>query len=533
MGPTEDGGRSRGHADGLLRPRRLEEVHRQVREAGEDLRCGLLDALGGPAERLAFSLECLRTQKLGRRATIARVLLTQAFEKEGIWTIPDVEIELRGVLSFDPTIGIRLRVFASSGRFGSLIQTSGPFAIAGHVSTTEVSLIDCYPVGQSIAEGISEATFLVSRVAFGCHVASLSELSCQGIRVSFTALDEWVAPIIPLLRILPSAVDRIGQFSVVLTQERNRFVANHGGASISLGFSTGWAETRSRASFDAHAQFEVTINPPITAEQAIERYVRPLEDFVTLATGKVNVVHELDFTRTHETDIPARHQVAIIYQPIQLKGTAAERLLHPRGLFSLIDVENTFAERVAGWLTAHEQYRTVCNLLFATLYNSRQYLESRFLAVLQAAEGYHRQRSDMRQVRTPVSEYRKLKKDIVCNCSTDARDTILRGLQYANEVSLRMRLAELNERFGSLIPGVLPSEDRDTIARDCAAARNAFAHHLPDQLLTDHRKLHAFAEFFVRVLAVGLMLDAGFSTEEVRHAMLLGASLSPEMRYGA
>lgn len=442
----------------------------------------------------------------------------------------DVANPVRGRFTYDPASGLALRVLGGPELFGRTMMRRGPFAIEGTFEGRPVTLLDCYPRGEKTRGDVTEGGFLVSQAVFGCHVRDLTDVSCNAVRVSYTELDEWVAPLSPLIHVTRPP-DSNDQLMVSLVKDDDRYVAVHHDAEVRLAFVTVATQTHTSASVENHAEFVVTPRAPATADGMMRDYIRPLENFVTFATGRTNVARSVEFIQLADHD---ERPVELLYWPIQRKNPQSQWWPHfeGRGLFSLLDISDSFSRCVSSWLDISRQYKTVCDLLFGTIYNSRQFLETRFVALVQAAEGFHRQTDDMTQYRMPRNEFRAIRKQACRSIPLELRAKVDLALQHAlqraNDVSLRMRLDELSQRFGPLIPGVWEPGERESFGDHCAKARNAFAHHVPKPQWTEPFKLNRYNDYILQLLGVALMRSLGFDDTKIEHLMRRGPTLVKE-----
>lgn len=450
--------------------------------------------------------------------------LDEAIEQTGTWNLAGTEQPVRGDFAYEPTSGLSLRVFGGRELYGRTMMRRGPFTIRGSIDGRPVSLLGCYPRGETTRGDITEGKFLVTQAVLNSDVSALAEVLCPAMHVSYTQLDEWVTPVVPLLDVTRSS-DSADSLAVSLAAGARRYVASDEHADIRLAYVTSVTQAHSTAFVEHHAEFIVQPHELTNAERMMSEYVRPLENFVSFATGRTSVARSIRFVDENESNYP----VELIHWPIQRKNIESQWWPHfeGRGLFSLLDINDRFSECICAWLDVSRKYKTVCDLFFGTIYNSRQFLETRFIALVQAAEGYHRQTDDLTQHRMPPARYRAIKKQICKltpgDLSSSEQKVFQDALQHANDVSLRMRLDELSSRFGPLVPGVWEPEERESFGKRCANARNAFAHHLPKS--TAPFELFRFNEYIMQLLGAAFMRALGFTDAKIINLMSRGPTL--------
>jgi ApeA N-terminal domain 1/Apea-like HEPN len=445
------------------------------------------------------------------------------FECTGHWKL--AEINGVGGFTYDPEDGLSLTFTGAYDQLESQLACDrGPFAITGRMDrplAKEVTFLGCHPTKRESCGDETTATFLVNRAFFGSSAGDAVTENVRSAWFTMSALEEWVSPAGPFLEAEPQgAIGARKRFDVYLADPQDLQITV-GGASITLKTFIAGSTSRNAAAFEARTVLIVRVPEPRLFDSVLAQFVRPLENFVTLGTGKINALRTLVIERDGQS---RTERIDVLFRSVQAKARRSEWLVWPRGLFSLWDVRDSFAERIANWFDLYERRRTVCDQMFYTIYN-QQYLESYFLWIVQTVEGYHRRRPDLTQHRLHPKEYRSLKHTASGAVPAESKETVLRAMQHGNDVSLKERLAELLQRYGSLVPAVLTAEERLAFPARCANARNAIAHHLLGDEGLDLERLHKYADFILRLLAAALMSEIGFSEAHVLHAMQHGASL--------
>jgi len=122
-------------------------------------------------------------------------------------------------------------------------------------------------------------------------------------------------------------------------------------------------------------------------------------------------------------------------------GSGAGSLL----FFTLADDVN-LEDILPRWLDAYQELRLPLNLYFTTMFAPFMYLESRFLNLVQAAEGYHRVRFPDRRAEDPPVHAERLT-SIYGSIDNPKHLAWLTGHlgEHSNEPSLRQRLGDLTK----------------------------------------------------------------------------------------
>ena len=120
-------------------------------------------------------------------------------------------------------------------------------------------------------------------------------------------------------------------------------------------------------------------------------------------------------------------------------------------LFGLDQVQSDVERIVNNWIKAYEKITPAFNLYFLAQMGAQQYqyLEERFMALVQGLEAYHRRTSDEKQM--CQAEFEELVNNLIDRCPEEKREWLKGKLRYGNEVSLRHRLKRIIEPFNEII----------------------------------------------------------------------------------
>ena len=106
-------------------------------------------------------------------------------------------------------------------------------------------------------------------------------------------------------------------------------------------------------------------------------------------------------------------------------------------------MQNDAEKIINNWIKAYEQITPAFNLYFLVQMGAQhyQYLEERFMALVQGLEAYHRRTSDEKQM--DQEEFEELVNNLIDQCPEEKREWLKGKLKYGNEVSLRHRLRKI------------------------------------------------------------------------------------------
>ncbi|GEM_PF-3613277 len=312
------------------------------------------------------------------------------------WTPEHPERRVFGVLSTAPN-GMSLATASPLvDEFGRSI------AIRGRTHDgTPVSLIDCFcasdaPGFSSLYGSWHAQEFKVGTVLLGGRVGDDLETRFRFASVSFSGLSEFVAyrPFRPLRE------PNDGHEATIAIDHPRKTQFLHGNVDITL--SVRALDTWSPASMSAALTTDtwLTFRSQVarTVDEWHHDYLRPVETLVSLGLGRACTVSEVrvlasDTPRTHFEDggriaVPPPFVTVLRGEPLPGSQDARAGSM----LFTLED-DVILEAALPRWLDAHGAFRLPIDMYFATVFAPFMYLESRFLNLVQAAEGYHRLRS--------------------------------------------------------------------------------------------------------------------------------------------
>jgi hypothetical protein len=231
------------------------------------------------------------------------------------------------------------------------------------------------------------------------------------------------------------------------------------------------------AGLGAASRFEIVPTRPLSFSQLQVEVVRPLQHFLTVATGRPQDVIELRL-------VPARHMggseprddhdwVEAVSERFANHAADAKPPFRDEMLFSLPDVDRSLARCLDAWFELNDTVGPVLWLATAATYRSGMFLDQRFLYAAQALEVYHRRR--IGGTEKPEDEFKKVKQLLLDSAPEKHRKWLKTKLEYANELSLLSRLEWFRENVCTRVAALLGRiESWEKWVRD---TRNNFTHH--------------------------------------------------------
>lgn len=114
-------------------------------------------------------------------------------------------------------------------------------------------------------------------------------------------------------------------------------------------------------------------------------------------------------------------------------------------LFNFNTIKDNTEEVFNKWINAYENLSPTLFLYFSTKNNSINKIESKFLALAQALETYHRRLSDEKLMADDI--YESLLSEIINSCPKEHKNWLYGRLKYGNEITLSKRLKKIIEPF--------------------------------------------------------------------------------------
>lgn len=243
------------------------------------------------------------------------------------------------------------------------------------------------------------------------------------------------------------------------------------------------------------ASFEIRPSGPTEFDELVHSVIRPLQSFLTLATGRPNALTHLRVQHSAAsladpddarpaTDADPRWAEVIedLRRDSSLVLTAARplpgsdaRAFDPGEMaFSFDDIESDFGATIQDWFIAVDEFRAATDVYFGGKYQRAPHLETRFLQNCQVAEIIHRTRFGDEVV--PKDEFRKMWEPVLDEIKDrEQRKTVWRALRESNRKFLRDRLTELLANAPSTVTRLV--DDVGEFVGQVVASRNYFTHY--------------------------------------------------------
>lgn len=344
--------------------------------------------------------------------------------------------------------------------------------------------------GQIRTPGFATADFLVPATFIGAHVIDSVVTRAE---FSFEFLSEWSGRT-KLTLIWPSDEDERSRSLQYRPPDKHAASVPMGTLVLKEKLLTKPAKEGQRL-LEPASSFTVNLIQPLPLENVLHSVVRPLQTFLTLATGRANALTYLrvrhasgsladpsdallgageDADWVEEIEEMRRDSSRVVLPVIPRPGSDPRPFQAHEMTFGLRDIPSTFESTIQRWFAVVEELRAATDLYFAGQYQPARYLETRFLQNCQVAEIIHRARYENETMPAGVfAEKIEAVRRLIVN--VDQWEWVRRALEESNSKRLRTRYKELISDAPALVRRLVGNEE--AFAADLVNSRNYYTHY--------------------------------------------------------
>jgi hypothetical protein len=352
----------------------------------------------------------------------------------------------------------------------------------------------------------------------GDHVASLDEAVLGGAKIRFEGLDEWTN--FSAVKIGASdggVVKGPSRFDLV-TQPPITVKSDELGGAITLSGQHSGHFGHRQIDWEYHSSFDVSPNKPASIRSLSQTFFE-LQHVFALLTWHRSPISYLSVFRPVENDPmnPSGEKWSGLYghwSAGSLKDKSSTRLLT-----YLAHVLADLPQIISSWFRSPLAIKASRHLFTSIIRSEGQYLQFKFLALMQTVEALHRSLDSKTYM--PPADYevvvrRTLVASIPGNVGADHRTSLESRIKYGNELSLRTRFKELFLR--------LPDSLRLHVCNDWRAfvgfaveMRNALTHPNSDGTTVepDPTKMWQASQRIKLLLTMVLLNEVGLSYDKI------------------
>jgi hypothetical protein len=314
----------------------------------------------------------------------------------GRWWLPEnPRRRVFGVLRAAPDEEVTLSVA------GGLDTTSSKLTILGETQDgVAVTLLRCIPRGTkgwgAFTNRLTEVEsqeFLAHEALFGRRYAEGDQARFRFTEVTYEHLPELIGE--STIGTLTPDVD--GYERSIGIRKGKESVVHYGDTEIRFATGTTQSFSPGNVTLRSEGRLYLFIKRALTLKEWHQEFLTPIGYLTTLALGKRCMVTDQSVLE----HAPWWTYVKRDKSPPTVRVQRGERLetsnrLHGGPFFSLSEEGIVFEDVLSSWLSAWAVLKLPMDLYFDAVYGRFSYLETSFLSLVQAVEGYHR--SDVRSL---------------------------------------------------------------------------------------------------------------------------------------
>lgn len=410
-----------------------------------------------------------------------KLRIKEEFKKSGYFWLPsDPERRIPGTLVITDGGNIELEVVglfdeSIEGLNRDLNGKDELERIIGHIEKHGlVTLNDCFYKNKNISfGGISKSSIIVNKALIGVAYDDKEIVLFNNFQFSVEGIDEWVGL---------SGIKVEHQFekqtaSITYSPPEEISLNLNNGMKLSITFS--WFLPGSPNAKEAKITQKTYFK--LSSEQE-----RPLNEFISAAYKITTLLSfAIDKTvcieRVSATSDAIRQAigdgktipVSISLYYASLPYTKIEpKIDWHRMLFRFEQIREDAERIVNNWFDAYDEIEPALNLYFSTKTGAHKYLESKFLALAQGLETYHRRTSNEKLMDEAV--FKELTENLIKQCPKENQKWLSGRLQHGNEVNLGRRIKSIIEPFKEFLG---TSKERNKLIRTIVDTRNYLNHY--------------------------------------------------------
>lgn len=425
-------------------------------------------------------------------------------------------LELLGGLRPDRGVGPR--------SWSAMATAREPIVFGLTEAGVRITLVDCMLVHSHLllSAGTLRERYVCHLVFKGIHLHDPLAVTFETSLLKLSHLDDWATLSGFTGSITYSADNRLQRYDCSFTwPQEYQAESGEGVLSVTYRFHHKINEHWSERHLKQGTLLRFSPSRPVTLGEYLRRFVRPMEQFLSLAVGRRTFVTSLELqlatpqtVRTGDTGSGGSIGWVEALFDEGLRSIDEERLTMDQMLFTLSDIESRFSETIRAAFEIANRYRGALNAFISVYYDIGMLGEQRFLDLARAAESLHREDRGRDELDEPAHASRLER--IVRAAPEEDREWLRERLQHSNDASFRSRLKDLIAEVEPLVQPLLLPKKASAIDQ-IVAARNSLTHldSSGSQEEPDLKRLFQLSEI-LGVLVEGVLLRRlGFSLDEI------------------
>jgi hypothetical protein len=377
----------------------------------------------------------------------------EPFEYSGLWWAADApSASVAGTLRFSPEDGLVLDLLGTIGGTGGTIGTKAHAIILGTVTDSPwghlVTLKGCVQARYTMSlAGLSTEGYRVRLAFFGRHLTRSEDFLFAHCSLETSGLSAWAAHLTGFsIEHIPPTPEGGWQIHLNYAQPEPLEAMIPSGV-LRLNIGAGSRQTLREQSIKEVVTLDVASEVSMGDDEWNERYVYPLQNFLTLVTDVPNALTNWQLADPER----APSSVKVVGQRV-FKVSAEDPAVTPhRMLLPLKGLEVRFPAVVGRWLVVAEEFHDACNIFFGMRYSPAAYVDIRLLWIGQALEVYQARRRTVSAADPPG-----LPAELLASLPPTVQAEFRRWAESVTIDTFRTTLAQLAEEHRTTLAPLAP-----------------------------------------------------------------------------
>lgn len=441
--------------------------------------------------------------------------IAETLTKSGFFWLPsDSENKLPGTLTVRDGGEIELEVLGFFKGYQPLKDAPPISRIVGIIEKDGyVTLDECLYTNSTMTfGGISKAHVFVHRALFGIGYDEQEPVILDDFRFSVEGLEDWLG--LSGIETTHDLANKTATIKYVPQDEITLSLEN----GLQLAFGLSWTLPGSHRVTEAKITQKAYVRLRAPEPRPLDEFTstaRLLTNFFCFATDETVTLDSVTGRMTNppskEGEAPERLDMRIVFQSLPFSEKPPKAEWH-RMLFRFTEVRDSAQTMINNWLAAYETFRPALDLYFSATTGAHRFIDSRFLALVQAVETLHRRTSN--ETFLEQAAYDALAATIVGLCPDEHKEWLRSKLAYGNEISLANRIKRTIEPFKDRLGS---SKERKRLVRSIVDTRNYLTHY--DEALrhkvADGSDLYRLCQRLEGMLQLRFFSEVGFSSDQI------------------
>lgn len=404
-------------------------------------------------------------------------LMSESFEMDGIWWLPEKpEEQIAGTLFYSPAEGCILKL---KGAFGNKIDTPDnkfkkyKYVFGEGFDGNAVTLEKCMDKRFTSSGALVTQELLATQAYLGFRPINQQEVVFDSVTVKYSVLNKW------FLNVKYNSEYSNRARSLTITEPEPIKAKLLDGTEITIHCYASEKLTVGTHVIAEDHLIEFKFKEPIKLEKALD-YIIHLKNLLILFTG--NPIFPLKisgFSKEHKTKFEDKEfeNPIDVYFLQSIAPSDNSEVQRSEILIRYHEIERDLPAIILSFFADKEKYSKVLGSLMELYYDDSMFNQEKLLSLASALEMFHRNWFENHAF--PEDEFRETCIKIIATFPAivphSHRNLLLEKLRYANEPTLKTRIAQMTEKINRFL-GKLEIKDVKGFSKKVGNARNYLTH---------------------------------------------------------